>query len=88
MEVAAKKEMVNNQLVLAVMAAVVVAWWQLPCDIVMAACSAKWKWLKKRKNNQPDIAVVAKVMAVVVAWQQHCHATLSWQHKWLQKKKG
>ncbi len=45
----------------------------MPHDIVTAACSAEWNWLKKTKNNQPEVAaaVVAKVAAVVVvAWQQ------------------
>jgi len=42
-------------------AVAVVAWWQLLCDIVAAACSAKWKWLK----NQPE--AVAKVTAVLIA---------------------
>jgi len=31
----------------AIVAVVVVAWWQLPCNIVAAACSAEWNWLKK-----------------------------------------
>jgi len=32
----------------------VVAWWQLPYNIVMAACSTKWKWLKKSTRGGGD----------------------------------
>jgi len=30
-----------------------------------AACSTKWKWLKK---NQPEVAVMTKVAALVSGW--------------------
>ncbi len=33
------------------MAASLVASRQLPCDIVAAECSAKWKWLQKDINH-------------------------------------
>jgi len=50
MELAGEK---NNQpeVAAAVVAkVVVVVWRQLPCDIVTAACSAEWNWLKKNKK--------------------------------------
>ncbi len=54
----------------------------LLCDIVVAVCSTKWKWLQN-KSNQLEVAVVAKVTVVLVAWWQHCSATYcgSVQHK-------
>ncbi len=58
----------------------------LPCNIVMAACSTKWKWLQK--TSQPEIVVVAKEAAAVLEWWQlPCNkvAACSAQWKWLQK---
>jgi len=53
--------------------------------------SAKWNRLKKyneKVNNQPEVAIVAMVTAVVVAWRQnavrHCRGTVKWNR--LQKK--
>ncbi len=43
----------NNQLEVAKEAAAVVAWQQLPCNKV-AACSTKWKWLKKKQSTGGD----------------------------------
>jgi len=63
MEAAAKKEQVNNQLEIAVVAMVtvtVVVWRQTAVDHLCGSV----KWTQLQKINQPEVA------AAVVAWQQ------------------
>jgi len=58
-------------------AVMVLKWQQLPCNIVAAGAVQNGSACKK---NQPEVAVVAKVAAAVVAWcntaVQHCCSRL------------
>jgi len=41
----------------------------LPCNIVVAACSANGSGCKTKKvNNHPRVAVMTKMAVAVVAW--------------------
>jgi len=66
----------------------------LPCEIIAAACSTNTAQMEvaakqKKVNNQPEVAVMTKVAAAVVAWHQtamrHLCGRFKW--KWLQSRK-
>jgi len=61
-----------------------------PHDIVTAACSTEWNWLKKTNQPEVAVAVLAKVAAAVVVWWQlpSCNiimAACSAEWNWLGK---